>query len=501
MSTPMNLFTPLLVLTVAGSGLLWAEDPFPTTEQLRPLEAAAAEAHPMPDALRLNLLDDLAADIVAPLRTPMRRLWLPENFTFDADAFRRAFEHDWNDRDDAPERMQELNVQFARMLDSLQKAQHEQETRLIEALARTPGVVAFENGLLCEPLPGVRAEENVSILRADSIEVCDLRGDVYYAAPVGEGDLIDIADLPSCIAESTDHLPAARTWVFIVPVSMLSRDECRNMPTESSRLVFILRHGEKDNANQGAWGRLAAAPNNGNSQSEANALRMPQRAAISQYAGHTIALMIKKSLYRASTESFPFDKAELEDALLRHLNAIASASPEHAQNGNTGREKTWEAYQAITEARQTAIERELLRLHAGLPGVHVEDSGLQYSVDKSDAPGENKPFAKANRATVARINGKKLFEQRMRPTDIPCLDELVTRIPDGRSWRFLIPASQIGDYKLLDDMGAGVTLTFTVSDAEEETENLNEEIAAASSGENEEQRGDSSGEEDTQAEN
>ena len=455
----------------------------------------------MPDVMRLNLLDYLAADIVAPIRTSMRRLWLPEGFTFAVDAFRRAFEHDWNDSDDAPERMRELNVQFAHMLDCLQKAQHEQETRLIEEFAHTPGIIAFENGILCEPLPSLRPEENVPLLRADSIEVCDLRGDVYYAAPIGEGDLIDIADLPSCIAERTDRLPAASTWVFIVPVSLLSRNECRNMPMESSYLVFILRHGEKDGEASGAWNKLVAAWNKVNSQSEADALREPQRAAISQYAGHTIALLIKKSLYHASSNPIPFDKAELEDALLRHLNAIASPSPEHAQNENTDREKTRETYHAIMEARQTEIERGLLRLHAELPGVHVENSGVQYSIEKSNTPEENKPFAQASRVAVTRVNGKKLFEQPMRPTDIPCLAELVSRIPDGRSWRFLIPASQVGDYKLLDDMGAGVTLTFTVCDAEDEAENRGEESIAVPSGEDEEQRGNSSSEEDTRAEN
>lgn len=470
----MNCFTPLFALPLAGIGLLSANVPFPTVEQLRPLETAAAKAHPLPEALRLRLLDQLAADIVAPLRTPMRRLWLPRDFTFDASAFRQAFEHDWNDRDDAPERMRELNVQFADVLDALRQAQHERETRMIEELSRMPGVITLENGMLCEPLPG---EHPVPLSRADSIEACDLRGDVYYAAPIGEGDLIDIADLPSCIAELADRLPAASTWVFIVPTYLLRQEECRNMPLESGYLALILRHGEKEDASPGAWSRLADAWNSAKPARNETTHIEALRAGISRYAGHSIALLIKKSLYHASSDPIPFDKEQLESALLRHLNAIASASLQNASRKAADREETWASYKAIMEARQTEVERGLLRLHAGLPGVHVEDSGVQYAIEKSDHPEENKPFAQANRVAVARVNGKKLFEQSMRPGDIPCLAELVSRMPEGQSWRFLIPASQIGDYKLLDDMGAGVALTFTVCDTGDDAEDTGGEIS------------------------
>lgn len=499
----MNRFTPLFALTTAGSGFLLAEAPFPTAEQVQSLETAAAKAHPVPNELCLTLLDKLAADIVAPLRTPLRRLWLPHGFFFDTNAFRQAFEHDWNGLDDATERMQELNVQFADVLSGLRKAQYERETRLIEDLSRMPGVTSLDNGMLCEPLPCGRTEENVTVLQADSIEVCNLRGDAYYAAPIAEGDLIDIADLPSCIAELTDSLPKARAWVFIVPIALLSQDECRNMPMKSSYLVFILRHGEKDGEASGAWSRLASAWNNGKSAEEVVPHCETLRTGLSQYAGHTIALLIKKSLYLASSDLFPFDKTQLGTALLRHLNAItsASASPQDMQNGAADREEAHEAYQTIMEARQTEIERGLLRLHAGLPGVHVEESGLQYSVERAEMPEKNKPFVQANRVAVTRINGKKLFDQPMRPADIPCLSKLVASIPDGKSWRFLIPASQIGDYKLLDDMSAGVALTFTVCDAEDEDANISEESSAAPSTVKEKQSVGSPAGEGKQAEN
>ncbi len=462
-------FLFFLSAAVACPGLLSAAT-FPTTEQLAPLQEAAARAYPVPAALRVRLLDKLAHDVVAPLRSPLRRLWLNGAFTFDAPAFRQAFSEEWTNPAADPEaRMEELNGRYEAPLRSLRQHQQTREASFMDELARMPGVTAQKNGVYWEALPNARAEENAPIFQADSIEVRDLRGDLHYAAPIGEEDLIDIADLPQCIAELAGKLPEAGIWVFIVPTAGLDKGACQNISPESGHLAFILRHASAPDDAPGAWGQLAARYEQNRAEDASESVSQAERVALSEYLGRALALFMKCDVPNAAPDA-PFDALEeLPNALLRHLNlAVTPRRPDDTSPGGDA-EDAQQAYEAIMAARQTRIERELLRLHAAMPGVHVEKSGIQYAVEASPNPGDNRPFSHANRVSIARIGGKKLLEQPMRPTDIPAIAEMADRVPAGRSWTFFVPSNQTGDYQLLDDMEAGVALTFTIA-GENETE-------------------------------
>lgn len=443
---------------------------FPTAEQLRTLETAAAHTHAMPPELQAQLTGNLAEFLAARADAPLRMLWLPEGFQLDGNAFCQAFAEDWNRNDDIGERSRKAEDDFAPWLGKLVAIQLGYEKTLAEAHARMPGVLVQDNGIQVETQAAAYPEQNVPILKANSLEVRDLRGNLFYAAPFGDGSLIDMAELPEPVAELVDRLPRARAWVFLLPTALLTSGP---LPSESpSRLVLILQNAT-ENTKATAWQNFAQRLAPAFASLPRDTCSAPLRTALSAYVGHMVALNSKQAL-RALPEETRIDARQLGNTLLERLNRQAGQPLRPEEDGKT-KETANAALQAcrlLLEARQTEVERGLLQLHAGEPGVCVAPSGLQYSVEQSAEPGENKPFAQANHVCISRIGGKMLVEQRMRPEELPCIADIAASLPAGKTWTFYVPGNLTGEYRLLDTMEAGVVLTFSVDDGEQGAEEL-----------------------------
>lgn len=454
-----------LALALAGSAMA-SESTFPTPDQRQALQAAAAKAHPLPPELCTHLASNLADMIAAAATSPLQMLWLPKGFQLDGDAFRQAFLEDWNRRDDIDERSRSAEEAFAPVRQKLQMLQRQNESNLAKAHAALPGVTVLENGIHIETQAAARAGENVSMLEANSLEVRDLKGNLFFASPFGEGNLIDMADLPEPVAELVDRLPAARAWIFLLPTALLTAE---TPPPESPSMMLLILQNTADNNRSSAWdtffGRLAPALAN----LRCGPCDAAFRTGLSTYTGHMAALHSKHAL-RALPLDTPIDGRQLSDTLLERLNRAIGIPMTLGEDHPAldAAKATLQTCRDILEARQTEVERGLLRLHARQPGVRTAPSGLQYSVEQAVTAEDNLPFSRANRVRVARIGGKTLIEGSMHPGELDCIAEIAEEIPNGKTWTFYVPANLTGDYRLLDNMAAGVVLTFSADkDAEE----------------------------------
>lgn len=455
---------------LALAGPVASETAFPEADQLQALETAAEKSIPMPPELAARLCRELPDIIAVTAKGPLSMLWMPEGFQLDAKAFQRAFCEDWNLKDDVEERSNATEEDLIPWLPQLFAIQHGFENDVARAHASLPGVAVYPNGAQVETQSSPSAAENVSILKADSLEVRDLRGNLIFATPIGEKDMVDMADLPEPVAELVDQLPSARAWVFLLPTRLLMGEA---PPTESpGKLVLILQKAAQENRPQ-AWESFARRLAPAFAALPRDPVDSSFRRALSAYAGHMAALRTKHVL-RALPAETGIEAQQLATRLLQRLNrdiAHPLRPPANAQEIATARE-TLQACRNLLEARRTEVERHLLRLHAGKPGVHTAPSGVQYSVEPGATAEENHPFSSANFASISRIGGTPLFEQSMSPGELNGIAEIAESIPDAKSWTFYVPGHLTGEYRLPDDMEAGVVLTFRVCEDDDQTNEL-----------------------------
>lgn len=168
------------------------------------------------------------------------------------------------------------------------------------------------------------------------------------------------------------------------------------------------------------------------------------RQQVSDASGRQAALVVKTS----SLRSAGIDPADLRVAVIRSsmgdsLKNMPQARKTDFQKIQQHYGKAFDHYKKLHSARQSIIDKQLMEIHAQLPGVIVLENGIHYEVRKSDKPEENFPLAEINWAVIGSTTAT-LGELKAQPSFFSWFKEVPKTIPDGTEWIFYVPVKLLG---------------------------------------------------------
>lgn len=199
------------------------------------------------------------------------------------------------------------------------------------------------------------------------------------------------------------------------------------------------------------------------------------RQQVSDAAGRQAALVVKTSSLRAAG----IDPADLRVAVIRSsmgdsLKNMPQAQKTDFQKIQQHYGKAFDHYKKLNSARQSMIDKQLMEIHAQLPGVTVLENGMHYEIRKSDKPEENFPLAEINWAVIGTTTAT-IVETEARPHYFPWFKEVPETIPDGTEWIFYVPVKLVGSNQAT---GQYVRVAFSKRDVPESQDSDSEEDTA-----------------------